>query len=95
MIKVETIYLDKYAKLGSAATLTYLSICRHARNNICSLSMEGIAQEHGINRDTVSKGLKLLQEYNIITINKRREQSGNYRQNEYYLIPPTKWRGLK
>lgn len=87
-------YMNGYARLcGWQATITYNSLCRHAnKDQFCFPSIELMAEENGVGRDTIMKGLRSLQDWNIIQIEKLRTPSGTWKNNAYVLIDKSQWK---
>jgi DNA-binding transcriptional regulator GbsR (MarR family) len=90
-------YLNGYARhLGTVATAVYISLCRHADNKTqtCFPSMELIAEENGIgSRNTVSKAINALEEWNIIKIERNYNKSTKQRENNIYtLLAKSEWK---
>lgn len=88
-------YLNGYAKLcGVFGTAVYNSLCRHAsKNQECFPSIELIAEQHNINRKSVLKGLKNLNEWGIIEITKERDKvTKRQKNNVYILLDKSQWK---
>lgn len=87
-------YLNGYAKIcGWQATLVYLSLCRHAdREQVSFPSINLIAEENGISRNTVMKGLRALVTHSIIRVEKRRTEKQTYANNVYVLVDKRYWK---
>lgn len=88
---VQNLYLDQYAKKCSKATLVYILLCRQSnRDGRCYPSIKYMAQKLGISTDSVSRGLKTLLRYNIISrkLTRSRKAWGNY---EYQLLDSCVW----
>ena len=68
-------YLNGYAKLcGVFGTAVYNSLCRHSsKNQECFPSIELIAEQHGISRTSVLKGMKSLKDWGIVEIVKEKD----------------------
>jgi len=91
--KVDDLYLNGYARIcGANATLVYLSLCRHAEfeSQKAFPSQNKIAFELGISIASVKRGIKKLNEYNIITIEKEKMR-GKFNNNIYYLLDKSEW----
>lgn len=91
---IDDAYLNGQAKLcGWQATLVYNSLCRHANINQESFpSIKLIGEELAISKNTILKGIKNLEEYNIIQIKKNRSKSGRWLNNAYILTDKSNWR---
>lgn len=90
-------YLNGYARhLGTVATAVYISLCRHSDNKTqtCFPSMELIAEENGIgSRNTVSKAINSLEQWNIIKIQKNYNKNTKQRENNIYtLLAKSEWK---
>lgn len=93
--QIDDEYLNGYAKhCGWQATLVYNSLCRHADKDQYSFpSIKHIAEQHGVGRNTVMKGIKSLKEWGIINvIEQGRTGSGIWKCNGYELIDKSEWR---
>lgn len=90
---IDDVYLNGYAKLcGIYATGVYISLCRHAnREQTCFPSIELIAKELKISERKVQDSLKVLAQWNIIKIDKRRRK-GIYASNHYTLLDKSEWK---
>jgi len=87
-------YLNGYAKhLGMSCTVVYLSLCRHANNQTqkCFPSMDLIAEENGISKDTVIRAVKKLEEWNIISVQRGKNVLGQQENNVYTLLAKNEW----
>lgn len=86
-------YLNGQAKLcGWQATITYVSLCRHAnKSQECFPSIKLMSEELNVSRNTIIKGLKNLENYNVIQIEKTRNKKGQWLNNTYFLIDKSKW----
>ena len=94
---IDNDYVKLYAKhLGVVATAVFTSLNMHAdADGRCFPSMELIAEQHGIDRHTVSKALKKLEEWNMILVGRAYNRSLKKRKNnEYTVIPINFWNGL-
>lgn len=93
---VDNTLLDEYARvLGPNATLVYMALARHSDNDLqtCWPSMELIAEECGIkSRNTVAKGIKKLQEYNMIGVHESSRPDGKRNNNVYTLVTRRHWK---
>lgn len=82
-------YLNGYARLlGGNCTLTYLSLCRHANENdqTCFPQMRLIAYENGISVKSVERAIKTLEQWNIISIEKRKDPISKRQQSNLYTL---------
>lgn len=90
---IDNQYLNGYAKiLGSICTVTYLSLCRHADESeqTCFPQMRTIAEENGISVKSVERAIKKLEEWNIISVEKRKVE-GRQISNLYTLLSKSVW----
>lgn len=88
-------YLNGYARiLGASCTVVYLSLCRHADNNTqsCYPSMKLIAEENGISERTVIRAIKILEEWGIVRVVRRKNDKGTQEVNIYTLTAKTVWK---
>jgi len=91
---IDDAYLNGYAKAcGLIATGVYVALCRHAnRSQTCFPSQELMAEELKISRRSVFKGLKILADWQIITIITRQKQRGGvFIENLYLLNDKAHW----
>jgi DNA-binding transcriptional regulator YhcF (GntR family) len=86
-------YLNGQAKLcGWQGTLVYMSLCRHANKNQEAFpSIKLMAEQHNVSRNTILKGIKKLEERNLIQTGKKRTDSGQWLNNTYTLIDKSEW----
>lgn len=93
--KLDDAYLNGYAKYcGAFATLVYNSLARHADFNTqeCWPSIDLIAEQHGISKPSVIKGLKALEKWGIIkTVREKDEKTKRQKNNTYLLIDKSDW----
>lgn len=92
---VDDEYLNGYAKLcGVYATAIYNSLCRHANKDQESWpSVDLMADQHGINRCSVLKGIKLLKEWGIIEVTQEKDgKTKRQLNNTYWLIDKSEWK---
>lgn len=94
MFKVDDEYLNGYARLlGTNATLVYLCLCRHAdRYQESFPSVNGMAEKLGISDDSVSRGIKNLVEWNIISKERERRTNKTWLNNRYVLLDKSVWK---
>ena len=89
-------YLNGYAKLcGVYATAVYNSLSRHANFNTqeCFPEIDKMAEQHSMDRKTVIKGIKKLQEWNIISVKKRKSKDTKRQlPNVYILLDKSNWK---
>lgn len=94
--KIDDAYLNGYARLcGVYATAVYNSLSRHAdfHTQECFPSIEKMAEQHGISKPSVIKGIRELIKWNIISVHKERD-STTQRQlpNIYTLVDKSIWK---
>lgn len=93
---VDNIYLNGYARIfGPIGSSVYLSLCRHADNETqkCFPSMELIAEEIAISRQTVGKYISLLEGHGLISVQKNISKKDKKRENNIYtLLDKSNWR---
>lgn len=92
--KLDDRYINGYAKVcGIYATAVYASLSRHAAFSTqeCWPNIDLIAKQHNISRPSVTKGIKNLEEYNIIKVNRSRDEKG-HKKNTYFLIDKSEWK---
>ncbi len=94
--KIDDAYLNGYAKLcGIFATAVYNSLSRHAdfHTQECFPSIEKIAEQHNISKPSVIKGIKELEKWGIITINREKDKKTKRQlPNIYLLIDKIDWK---
>lgn len=90
---VDDAFLNGYARfLGPNTISIYISLCRHAdRKQKCYPSIERIATEIGVGRNSIINGIKRLEYWNII----QKIREGKKLTNRYYLIDKSQWRPLR
>lgn len=92
---VDDEYLNGYAKLcGPFGTCVYNSLCRHANKEQESWpSVDLMADQHGIHRCSVLKGIKLLKFWGIIEVTQEKDQKTKRQlNNTYWLIDKSEWK---
>lgn len=95
--QIDNDYVKHYAKhLGVVATAVFTSLNMHANTEgKCFPSMELIAEQHGIDRHTVSRALKKLEEWNMINVGRTYNRKLKRRKNNTYeLLPKELWKDL-
>lgn len=89
-------YLNGYAKhLGVMCTSVYIALCRHSDNKTqtCFPSMELIAEEIGAGRNAVSRAIKTLEEWGIVSVQEQFDAKNKKRKNNIYtLLSKYAWR---
>lgn len=91
-------YLNGYAKkCGWKATLVYLSLCRHAdKQQQAFPSVQLMAQEHNVSVNTIRRGIKDLEQWNIIQVIRTFDDTTKkYLNNIYYLLDKSEWKYIK
>lgn len=87
-------YLNGYAKIfGAIGTAIYVSLCRHADNETqeCFPSMELIGSELSISRNTITKYIRLFEQYRLITVEREKDNTGKWKNNTYFLLDKSEW----
>lgn len=91
-------FVDYYSEFfGQHALAIYSVLCRYANNATqeCWPSMETITKKAGIkSRKTTSKILDLLEEYNVVSIEKSNDGTGKRANNVYRLNNPRNWKSI-
>lgn len=92
--QMDDAYLNGYARLcGWKATIVYMSLCRHADiAQYCFPSIDLMAEQHKVSRDTIIDGLKTLKQWNIIDAEKVRSANGVWKNNAYILLDKSVWK---
>jgi len=94
---IDDAYLNGYARVcGLNATGVYVSLCRHVdKNQFCFPGKSLIAEELSISERSVYTGLKELEKWDIIKIQKQeRRKRGIYGNNTYILLDKSVWKPL-
>ena len=78
---VDNLFVDKGQRhCGKAASSLYVTICRHANaQGTASLSIRELIKETGMVSHTVQDGLRLLEKYHLIAIDRAEGKAGEYR----------------
>lgn len=86
-------YLNGMARLcGWQGTIVYNSLCRHCNMDQESFpSIKLMAEQHGVSRPTIFKGVELLEKRNVIKIKKKRTKDGRWLNNTYILLDKSEW----
>lgn len=81
-------YLNGYARLcGAWATLVYVSLCRHANKNQQAWpGLELLADELAISKPTVLKGIKNLEDWGIIIVQREKDKTTKRQQVNIYVL---------
>lgn len=87
-------YLNRMAKLcGWQGTIVYNSLCRHANTKQESFpSVKLMAEQHGVSRPTIFKGIENLEKYGVIEVQKTRTKGGQWLNNTYILLDRSEWK---
>ncbi len=90
---VDDVYLNGYARhCGIYATGVYMTLCRHANNNQEAFpSVELMMEKLNISRCSVLRAIKILEDFKIIRVVKRKTEKGTYRLNLYMLLDKSQW----
>jgi len=93
--KIDDAYLNGYARLcGVYATAVYNSLSRHAdfHTQECFPSIEKMAEQHGIDRKTIMRGIAELEKWGIVMKIKTRDPKSNRQlPNVYILVDKSMW----
>lgn len=91
---VEDDFFDNYASLcGRKATQVYCVLCRYANEDRqCSPSIKLLATKLGISRDLVIAGIKTLEAWKIIEVQKTRRNNGTWVNHSYKILDKNQWR---
>lgn len=87
-------YLNGYARIcGIYATGVYMSLCRHAdKEDHCFPGIDLISEELAVSRPSVIKGIKKLEELNIIQVARTKRKNGRQMVNGYWLVNKRHWK---
>lgn len=90
---VDDEYLNGQAKLcGWQGTIVYNSLCRHANKSQESFpSIALMAEQHGVSRPTIMKGIDNLERRKVIQVKKKRTKDGKWLNNTYILTDKSEW----
>ena len=90
---VDDEYLNGQAKLcGIYATGVYMVLCRHVdKEQQCFPSITLMMDKLSIGRNSVLRGLKKLEERNLLKIEKTRSKKGKWLNNVYVLLDKSEW----
>ena len=91
---VDDVYLNGYAKyLGTTASMIYFSICRHADKQQTAFPPQSlIANELGINEQTVKRKMQVLKKWQLISIEQTKSNKGQWLHNTYTLLDKSEWK---
>lgn len=94
--KIDDAYLNGYARLcGVYATAVYNSLSRHAdfHTQECFPSMDRIAEQHGISKPSVIKGVAELVKWGIVLVQKGKDtKTKRQLSNMYILVDKSQWK---
>lgn len=94
--KIDDAYLNGYARLcGVYATAVYNSLSRHADflTQECFPSIEKMAEQHGVDRKTIMRGIAELEKWGIVLkIKERDEKTKRQLPNTYVLVDKSMWK---
>jgi len=87
-------YLNGWAKhCGWKATLVFASLCRHAdRQKESFPSAKLMAEEFDISKKSVYRGIRTLEEWDIIKKQQRRSKDGRFLHNTYFIMSKEDWK---
>lgn len=91
---IDDAYLNGYARhLGPAASMVYISLCRHAdKEQMAWPSQALIAKELGLNERTVMTKINLLKKWGLVRIEKTKNELGKWENNTYVLLDKSEWK---
>jgi hypothetical protein len=96
---IDDAYLNGgYARLcGVAATAVYNSLSRHAdARQECYPSIQKIAEQHGITSRTVIRSIKKLEEWNIVSVTRKKNpKTKRQMSNVYILVHESSWKPIR
>ncbi len=86
---VDDAYFNGYArKCGDSASLVYMILCRHVgTDQSCFPSVRLIADKLGFSERRVTRAIRMLEAYGVITVD--RVRGGN---SLYFLMDKSKWK---
>ncbi|MBX4186778.1 MAG: helix-turn-helix domain-containing protein [Candidatus Doudnabacteria bacterium] len=94
--QVDDAYVEELAKLcGRNGSAVYLSLCRHvdSKTQSCFPSITTMARQHNVSKDTIIKGIKILEKWNVIHVERKKERGNNsWKHNTYHLLDKSVWK---
>ena len=89
-------YLNGYARVcGIFATGVYIAICRHANKLQTAFpSIELMAKKLKISDSSSKRGVKKLEEFNIIKVTRKKNNKGRHTVNTYTLLDKSVWKPI-
>jgi len=85
---IDNEFLNGYAKkVGWQGHIVYSALCRHEKKGKAFPGFRHLAEELGVSKGTIGKGVELLKEYNIIQVEK-----GKQNKFTYWLTDYTDWK---
>ena len=89
-------YLNGYARVcGIFATGVYIAICRHANKLQTAFpSIELMAKKLKISDSSSKRGVKKLEEFNIIKVTRGKNNKGRHTVNTYTLLDKSVWKPI-
>lgn len=90
---VDDEYMNGYAKLlPPSHSMVYLYLCRKVdKDQSAWPSLELIAKSLGINRKTVQRAIKNLEDFGMIARERKRTKGGQWLHTTYYLLDKSQW----
>lgn len=90
---IDNEFVDGYSKqVGWQASLVYLALVRHSRNNVCFPSHTHLSSELNTSISSIKRGLSQLEKYNIIRIIMRTNTEKGRASNIYELQDYSVWK---
>lgn len=87
-------YVEEYADVCTwKATLVYVCLCRRADKDQRSFpSIANMAKQHGVSRDTIIDGIKSLEAWNLIHVERKKGTNSVWKNNRYTLLDKSVWK---
>lgn len=95
--QMDDAYLNGMARrCGWQSTLVYMCLCRHSDKEQESFpSIKFMQDKLGVGRNTVIKGIRNLEKFNVVHVGKERTKNGKWQNNVYVLIDKSEWLGYQ
>lgn len=89
-------FFDSYGVVcGWKAILVYIALCRYRNErNICFPGIELLAKKLNISENSVKRGIRSLEDWNILAVKRSRKKSGAWTKNYYILLDRQQWKPL-
>ena len=89
---IDNEFLNGYAaKVGWKGHIVYSALCRHEKNGKAFPGLRHLAKELGVSVATVARGVKILEEYNIIQIEKPEKKNQSF---TYWITNYINWKDI-